>query len=230
MPHTPLDDTTTARTALVVVAHPRPDSLTAHIARLTARRLTAAGYRIDLLDLNAEDFDPRMTEADLPDWNNREKTYSPEVERHMRRILDADVIVAVFPVYWMQVPALLKGWIDRVWNYGFAYGRSKPRLAGKRMLWLGLAGAADDDEVVGLMQQSLSTQLDEGIAYYCGLTHSSVGLLPGAEEKPQRLDAEGNLLLDEALTGTARDAHYAALEANASGFVDALLARDRVAA
>lgn len=230
MPHNPLEDTETARTALVVVAHPRPDSLTAHIARLTARRLTDAGYRIDLLDLNAENFDPRMTEADLPDWNNREKTYSPEVERHMRRILDAEVIVAVFPVYWMQVPAILKGWIDRVWNYGFAYGRSKPRLAGKRMLWLGLAGAADDDEVVALMQQSLSAQLDDGIAYYCGLTHSSVGLLPGAEDKPQRLDADGNLLLDEAITGAARDAHYAALEDRAVRFVEDFLAGDRVAA
>ncbi|NKY57416.1 NAD(P)H oxidoreductase [Nocardia flavorosea] len=230
VPHTPLEDTATARTALVVVAHPRPDSLTAHIARLTTRRLTDAGYRIDLLDLTAENFDPRMTEADLPDWNNREKTYSPEVESHMRRVLAADVIVAVFPVYWMQVPAILKGWIDRVWNYGFAYGRSKPRLAGKRMLWLGLAGAADDDEVVGLMQQALSAQLDDGIAYYCGLTHSAVGLLPGAEEKPQRLDADGTLLLDEALTGTARDAHYAALEARAAGFVDDFLAGERVAA
>lgn len=229
MPHTPSEDTATDRTALVVVAHPRPDSLTAHIARLTTRRLTGAGYRIDLLDLAADGFDPRMTEADLPDWNNREKTYSPEVESHMRRVLAADVIVAVFPVYWMHAPAILKGWIDRVWNYGFAYGRSKPRLAGKRILWLGLAGAADDDELVGIMQQSLSAQLDDGIAYYCGMAHSSVGLLAGAEEKPQRVDADGNLRLDEALTGATRDAHYAALEAKATGFVDDFVAGDRVA-
>lgn len=230
MPHTPLEDTATARTALVVVAHPRPDSLTAHIARLTAHRLATAGYRIDLLDLTAENFDPRMTDADLPDWNNRDKTYSPEVERHMRRILAAEVIVAVFPVYWTQIPAILKGWIDRVWNYGFAYGRSRPRLAGKRILWLGLAGAAEDDPVVELIQQSLSTQLDDGIAYYCGLAQSSVGLLPGAEEKRQRLDADGNLLLDEALTGAEREAHYAALESRARHFVDVLLAGDRAVA
>jgi putative NADPH-quinone reductase len=51
-------------------------------------------------------------------------------------------------VYWQNVPAILKGWIDRVWNYGFAYGRSRPRLAGKRMLWLSLAGATADDHLV----------------------------------------------------------------------------------
>lgn len=225
-----IEDTATTRTALVVLAHPRPDSLTAHIARRTAARLTAAGYRIDLLDLHAEEFDPRMTVADLPEWGNRDKTYSAEVESHMRRILAADIIVAVFPVYWVQVPAILKGWIDRVWNYGFAYGRSKPRLAGKRALWLGLAGAADDDGIVELMRQSLSAQLDDGLAYYCGLTQSSVGLLPGAEEQQQRLDAEGNLLFDDALGGAEREAHYVALENRAMGFVDDLLAPDRVPA
>ncbi|WP_040799984.1 NAD(P)H oxidoreductase [Nocardia higoensis] len=220
----------TTATALVVLAHPRPDSLTAHIARLTAQRLTAAGYRIDLLDLHAEDFDPRMTAADLPEWGNRDKTYSAEVESHMRRILAADIVVAVFPVYWVQVPAILKGWIDRVWNYGFAYGRSKPRLAGKRALWLGLAGAAADDPLVDIMRQSLSAQLDDGIAYYCGFAESSVGLLPGAEEQQQRVDAEGTLLFDDALTGAARDAHYATLENRATALVDAFLTRDRVPA
>ncbi|MEU4313848.1 NAD(P)H oxidoreductase [Nocardia sp. NPDC024068] len=230
MQNTAPQDIATTPTALIVVAHPRTDSLTSHIATLTARRLTAAGYRIDLLDLHAENFDPRMTAADLPEWGNREKSYSPEVENHMRRVLAADVIVAVFPVYWMQVPAILKGWIDRVWNYGFAYGRSKPRLAGKRMLWLGLAGAADDDAIVDLMQEALSTQLNDGIAYYCGFTQSAVGLLPGAEEKRQRLDAAGNLLLDDALTGAVREAHYAGLEDRALGFVEAFLAAERVPA
>ncbi|MFI5716456.1 NAD(P)H oxidoreductase [Nocardia sp. NPDC051750] len=228
MHNTPTDDTT--RTALVVFAHHRPDSLTAHIAGLAIRRLSAAGYRIDRLDLHGEGFDPRMTVADQPEWGNREKTYSPEVHDHMRRILAADLIVAVFPVYWVQMPALLKGWIDRVWNYGFAYGRSAPRLAGKRMLWLGLAGAADDDGYVELMQQSLGPQLNEGIAYYCGLSHSTVGLLTGAEDKPQRVDDAGNLVLGEALTGAAHTAHYEALERRAMGFVDELLASAAVAA
>ncbi len=130
-----------------------------------------------------------MTEADQPDWGNREKTYSREVRDHMRRVLEADVVVAVFPVYWQSVPAVLKGWIDRVWNYGFAYGRSKPRLAGKRMLWLALAGAAADDPVTEGMHSLLEANLSEGIAYYCGFSHSQVGLLPDAEDRPQRVDA-----------------------------------------
>ncbi|MEV6960254.1 NAD(P)H oxidoreductase [Streptomyces sp. NPDC051207] len=219
-----------ARTALVVVAHHRADSLTAHTARRAAARLEAAGYRIDLLDLHAEGFDPRMNTLDQPDWGNREKKYSDEAHAHMQRILDADVVVAVFPVYWQSVPAILKGWIDRVWNYGFAYGRSKPRLAGKRMLWLGLAGATSDDPIVEGMQTVLETNLSEGIASYCGFSHSTVGLLTDAEERPQRVDAEGNLLVGEAVTGTEREAQYADLDRRAGEFVERFVAEGLVAA
>lgn len=219
-----------ARTALVVVAHHRTDSLTAHTARRAATRLEAAGYRIDVLDLHAEGFDPRMNTSDQPDWGNREKPYSDETHAHMRRILDADVIVAVFPVYWQSVPAILKGWIDRVWNYGFAYGRSQPRLAGKRMLWLGLAGATSDDPLVKGMQTVLETNLSEGIAYYCGFSHSTVGLLTDAEERPQRVDTEGNLLIGEAVAGAEREAQYADLDRRAREFVERFVAEELVTA
>jgi putative NADPH-quinone reductase len=219
-----------ARTALVVVAHHRTDSLTAHTARRAAVRLEAAGYRIDLLDLHAEGFDPRMNTSDQPDWGNREKAYSEEVHAHMQRILDADVVVAVFPVYWQSVPAILKGWIDRVWNYGFAYGRSRPRLAGKRMLWLGLAGATAGDPLVEGMQTVLETSLSEGIAYYCGFSQSTVGLLTDAEERPQLVDAEGSLLVGEAVTGAEREAQYADLDRRAGEFVESFVAEELVEA
>ncbi|WP_433544220.1 NAD(P)H oxidoreductase (plasmid) [Streptomyces sp. CA-294286] len=219
-----------ARTALVVFAHHRTDSLTAHTARRAAARLEAAGYRIDLLDLHAEGFDPRMNVSDEPDWADREKSYSDETQAHMQRILDAEVVVAVFPVYWQSVPALLKGWIDRVWNYGFAYGRSKPRLAGKRMLWLGLAGATADDPIVEGMHAVLETNLSEGIASYCGFSRSTVGLLTDAEDRPQRVDAEGNLLVGEAVAGAEREAQYADFDRRAGEFVDRFAAEELVAA
>ncbi|GAB2728226.1 NAD(P)H oxidoreductase [Nocardia thraciensis] len=225
MPHSE-----TRRTALVVVAHHRSDSLTAHTARRTAAQLETEGYRVDVLDLHAEGFDPRMSVADQPDWGNREKAYSAEAQAHMDRILAADVIVAVFPVYWQTVPAILKGWIDRVWNYGFAYGRSTPRLAGKRILWLGLAGAAGDDEIIDGMRAILDINLNQGIAYYCGFAHSTVGLLPDAEERRQRVDAAGNLLLDDAVTGAEREARYADFDRRATELVAQFLAAELVEA
>ncbi|THV41901.1 NAD(P)H oxidoreductase [Glycomyces buryatensis] len=210
-------------TALVVIAHHRADSLTAHIAARTATRLESAGYRVDRLDLRAEDYDPRMTAADQPDWGDRDKVYSDQTEAHMRRIIEADVIIPVFPVYWMSVPAILKGWIDRVWNYGFAYGRSKPKLAGKRMLWLGLAGAEKDDTTAPLMKQTLEMNLRDGISYYTGIAEAAVELLYDTEGEPQRVDEHGNFTKGEALAGAERESHYAALDREAVGYVEKFL-------
>ncbi|WP_054815660.1 NAD(P)H oxidoreductase [Nocardia arizonensis] len=217
------------RTALVVVAHHRPDSLTAHIGRRTVTQLETAGFRVDLLDLNGEGFDPRMTVADQPDWNDRDKVYSAEVGAHMDRMLAADHVIVVFPVYWGSVPALLKGWIDRVWNYGFAYGHSTPRLAGRTILWLGLAGATSSDPVVEAMRAMLDNQLNASIAYYCGFDRSTVGLLTDAEENPQSVSPEGELLIGDAVSANERDAHYAEFERRAADFVTASLAADREA-
>ncbi|MFE7586268.1 NAD(P)H oxidoreductase [Streptomyces gardneri] len=199
-----------ARHTLLVHAHPRSDSLTAQVADLAHARLKDAGGTVDVLDLYAEGFDPVLRPADEPDWEDREKRYSPEVHAHMDRILAADDIVIVFPVWWMAPPAVLKGWIDRVWNYGFAYGRSKPRLAAKRMLWLALMGqSAEEIERQGL-SAVVDTQLRLGVSEYCGIKDASVRIVYGTElagvpkdRRPERvraLLAEADAALEGALS------------------------------
>ncbi|MEV5824670.1 NAD(P)H oxidoreductase [Spirillospora sp. NPDC052242] len=161
-------------TALLVVAHHRGDSLTARIADRTRVRLEKSGTTVDVLDLHAEGFDPRMTGADEPDWGDRDKTYSAEVRAHMRRIDAADLIVVVFPVWWYGLPAVLKGWIDRVWNHGFAYGHRTARLGGKRMLWLALAGQSRAEYAGHGLGDALAHQLRVGISNYCGIEDAEV--------------------------------------------------------
>ncbi|PRY54771.1 NAD(P)H oxidoreductase [Glycomyces artemisiae] len=199
----------TEPTALVVVGHHRAGSLTAAVAERAAKRLADRGYRVDLLDLEREGFDPRNSVADEPDYSDRDKRYSDEVHAHIARVHAADVIVPVFPVWWYGTPALLKGWIDRVWNYGLAYGRSKSPMAGKRMLWIGLAGLAEDDPLSELTRDLLDKTLRIGVSQYCGI--------PGAHTLAL-YDSEG-----QDLEGEARDRHYEALFAKAEAAVDALL-------
>ncbi|GAA2620919.1 NAD(P)H oxidoreductase [Actinomadura fulvescens] len=167
------------KNALLVVAHPRRDSLTAQVAERSRAQLAANGFTVDLLDLHGENFDPRMTLEDEPDWTDRDKAYSAEVRDHMRRIDAADLIVVVFPVWWYGLPAILKGWIDRVWNYGFAYGRSKARLDGKRMLWLGLAGESRESYAEHGLDELLAKQLRVGISNYCGIKDAEVRFVYG---------------------------------------------------
>lgn len=169
----------TTPTALLVLAHPRTDSLTARTADRARRRLERDGFTVDLLDLHAENFDPRMTVDDEPDWTNRDKSYSAGTQAHMRRVEAADVIVVVFPVWWFGLPAILKGWIDRVWNHGFAYGRSTPRLRGKRLTWIGLAGYPEEHFTSAGWDESLTRTLTAGIANFCGIDDVAVHLVYG---------------------------------------------------
>jgi NAD(P)H dehydrogenase (quinone) len=196
--------------ALVVFAHHRADSLTAALARRTASRLESAGYRVDFLDLQREGFDPRGRVEDEPDYGDRDKRYSDEVHAHAERVLAAAVVAVVFPVWWFGPPALLKGWIDRVWNFGLTYGRREKPMAGKRMLWLGLAGLAEDDPNSDLTRALLDGALRRGIAEFCDIADVHTEALFDSEAK--------------GLSGIERERHYAALLARADGAVDKLLA------
>ncbi|MFV6028052.1 NAD(P)H oxidoreductase [Streptomyces sp. NPDC056264] len=166
---------------LLVLAHPRTGSLTAQVAARLHARIEGEGGTVDVLDLYAEGFDPALRPEDEPDWENREKVYSPEVRAHMDRVLAADDIVVVFPVWWFTPPAILKGWIDRVWNYGFAYGRSRPRLAGKRLLWLALMGGTPEEIARLGMTDALGLILVTGISEFCGLPDARLRVLHGTE-------------------------------------------------
>ncbi|MER7049454.1 NAD(P)H oxidoreductase [Streptomyces jumonjinensis] len=192
--------------ALLVLAHPRTDSLTARVAARARDRLAAAGHTVDVLDLHTEGFDPRMTPEDEPDWADREKRYSPEARAHMARVEAADVIVVVFPVWWFGLPALLKGWVDRVWNYGFAYGRSRPRLAGKRIQWIGLAGYSREHFTEGGWDDLIDRQLRVGVSRFCGIEDARVHLV---------YDTVASGAHDQALLTSADDALSAFLTATA---------------
>ncbi|WP_084965928.1 NAD(P)H oxidoreductase [Thermoactinospora rubra] len=186
--------------ALVVVCHPRPGSLTARVAERALARFESA----DLLDLHAEGFDPRMTTADEPDWADPAKPYSPEVHAHFERLLAADPIVVVFPVWWFGLPATLKGWIDRVWNHGLTYGRPVPALAGKRMAWIGLTGYAEDAFVGGGWDKVIDQQLRVGISEFCGIGDVTVRFVHGTvPDSPSPGHVEAVLAAADAALDTA---------------------------
>jgi NAD(P)H dehydrogenase (quinone) len=198
------------RSALIVVSHHRSDSLTSAVAKRAGERLDIAGFRVDIADLHSEGFDPRNSVIDEPDYGNRDKVYSATVQNHIRRIYAADVIIPVFPVWWFGLPALLKGWVDRVWNYGLAYGRRDSPMTGKRMLWLGLAAITAQDQNVDLVHHLLDETLRRGISDFCGIPDAQVTAL---------LDSEA-----QGLTGAAREHHYREFFAQAEAAVDKIIA------
>jgi NAD(P)H dehydrogenase (quinone) len=133
-----------------------------------------------LADLAQVGFDPLLREADDPDWNDPDKVYSEAVRREMQRVERNEATVMVFPVYWWSMPALLKGWIDRVWNNGWAYGTRK--FPQKRAWMIGVAGALEGGYTKRGYDTAMQIQLDVGILDYCGVEQRRLELLYGSIE------------------------------------------------
>lgn len=107
---------------LVVLAHPLDDSLNAHLAGRTVAMLERAGHEVTLLDLCRDGFDPRLSEAERRAYY----TARPETDlAHARMLAGAECLVLVFPTWWFGLPAILKGWIDRVFSPGVAFDHGK---------------------------------------------------------------------------------------------------------
>ncbi len=109
--------TSTARPSiLVVLGHPRSDSLCGALADAYAEGARAAGADVTVMRLGDTDFDLASREKSLQRWlgPDQEPAREPEVEAMIAAVHAADHIVLVFPQWWGTYPALLKGWIDRV--------------------------------------------------------------------------------------------------------------------
>jgi NAD(P)H dehydrogenase (quinone) len=160
---------------LVVTAHPDPNSLTAGIAQQLQTVLRPLA--VEIADLAAEGFDPRFGAADR-------KTYRcggevpTDVVREQRRLDEADHLVLVFPVYWWSMPALMKGWIDRVFINGWAFDidpdhGTRRNLSGLTIHLLLVAGDDAGTYERHGYERALLTQIEHGIVDYCGAHRGS---------------------------------------------------------
>ncbi len=99
---------------LHLYCHPVPESFHGALRAAVGRGLDRAGHAVDLLDLYAEGFDPVLSEADRLDYHTpgRNETRVLDQIAHIRW---AEGLIFVYPTWWYSLPAMLKGWIDRVW-------------------------------------------------------------------------------------------------------------------
>jgi putative NADPH-quinone reductase len=102
---------------LVVYAHPDPDSFCAHVFDRVVATLTARGHSLDVIDLYAAAFDPAFNVEDLSAHDNHTQP-TGVVAEHVARLRRARVVVFVYPTWYGGPPAMLKGWIDRVFTPG----------------------------------------------------------------------------------------------------------------
>lgn len=77
------------------------------------------GGSFEYADLHAEGFHPLWSEADADQFETN--VVPPDILSEQNRVARADTICLVFPLFWFSMPAMMKGWMDRVWTYGWAY-------------------------------------------------------------------------------------------------------------
>lgn len=130
--------------ALIVYWHPEPRSFNHAMFVTASEALTVAGWEVCSSDLHAQAFDPVSGRANFttvkdpaylkPQLEEIHATahdgFSPELEAEMRKVEWCDLMIWQFPLWWFSVPAVLKGWMDRVFAMGRFYGSGRMYEAG----------------------------------------------------------------------------------------------------
>ncbi|QGQ99335.1 NAD(P)H dehydrogenase [Paenibacillus psychroresistens] len=104
---------------------PNHRSYSAALLAAVMRGLTTKGHKIDLIDLYTDGFNPVMSAEDLASWRQK-KTNDPLISDYQQRLIAANHIVFLFPIWWESMPALTKGFLDKVFVKGIIYKESKP--------------------------------------------------------------------------------------------------------
>lgn len=124
--------------ALVVYSHPQPESFMRTTLGRVLAGLDAAGAEVRLTDLYADGFTPELSADEHR--NHVEPGVTTELQSYADDLLWCDTLILVYPTWWSGQPAMLKGWIDRVWAAGVAWelpdgaNRLEPRLRNVRRL------------------------------------------------------------------------------------------------
>lgn len=104
----------------LIIDHPDPNSFNHAIMNAFIQGIDTTRHSLDILDLNADNFNPIMNKDEITDYNNGE-CFDPKIKEYQLRLQSAEYLVMFFPIWWMVMPARLKGWMDKVLLPGFAF-------------------------------------------------------------------------------------------------------------
>lgn len=156
---------------LIIYAHPNPQSLNSYLKQTLIEHLWNTGHEVVVRDLYELKFYPVLSLEDMQ--GQRLGEVVNDVKQEQEFISWAEHITFIYPIWWTGMPAIMKGYIDRVFSYGFAYrydqGIQKGLLTGKQTIVVNTHGKSQAEyENIG-MDKALLLTSDKGIFTYCGL-------------------------------------------------------------
>ncbi len=170
---------------LIVAAHPDTHSFTLSMARAYATTVIESGQTSNLRDLYRMGFDPCLPKNELP-WSTA-FSLGEDVLLEQAATRKADVIVLVYPLWFNAAPAILKGYVDRVFGLGFGFseqrqGGNQPLLGDKKLVSFTCSGAPQHWVESSGAWAAMQTHFDQHLAAVTGMQlighHNIGGILP----------------------------------------------------
>lgn len=209
---------------LLVFAHPERRSLCGSLREEAVAALEAQGHAVAVSDLHAMAWKPVVERSDFPGLDPAARLrvaaasgeafaagrLTADVIAEQQKLLWADQLILLFPLWWFGLPAILKGWVDRVYAYGFGYGvgehsdrrwgdrYGEGRLAGKRAMLIVTVGGWEEhyaERGINGPIDDLLFPIQHGILHYPGYTV----LPPFVVYRADRLDEAGFARVAESL-------------------------------
>lgn len=158
--------------ALVVYAHPNPASFNHALLELVTGELKKRGAEYKVRDLYAMGWDPRLSGEDFRQMIGG--SVPGDIREEQQEVNWAGTLFFIFPIWWYSMPAILKGWIDRVFSMGFAYRTTEKGMegliTGKKAVIITTSGATREIAAETGQDQSLKSSVINGIMGFCGIT------------------------------------------------------------
>jgi NAD(P)H dehydrogenase (quinone) len=155
---------------LIIYAHPNEASINHRLKEKVLTTLKSNHHDVVVRDLYHLQFNPVLSLEDLK--GQRAGQVDMVVKQEQEYITWADSITFVYPIWWTGMPAIMKGYIDRVMTYGFAYsyatGVQEGLLKGKQAIIINTQGKSHQEYQALAMDKALQLTSDTGVYTYCG--------------------------------------------------------------
>ena len=155
----------------LVIAHPNAGSLAHAVAKTYEESAKGFGQQVVVRDLYQMGFDPCLKASEIPKPSGYQ--FGGDVVAERKLLADVDVFAFVYPLWFNAPPAILKGYVDRVFSMGFGFepgfGGSEPLLEGKQMISFTSSGAPDHWVRETGALQALTALFDRHVSQMCGL-------------------------------------------------------------
>ncbi len=192
---------------LVVYCHPNPKSFCSALKDRVLQTYNSMGDEVVLRDLYGLCFDPILKGSDFEALQRGEVSKDVKVDQDY--IAWSDIMTFIYPIWWTGLPAVVKGYIDRVFSYGFAYAidenhNIKQLLKGKRAIIINTMGTPEDVYKESGMISAMQMTTDTGIFGFCGIdvvAHKFFGAVPYVDDSTRSAMLEDTARLVRAATG-----------------------------